>query len=84
MVELINLNLPLKILNDADYIIIPKILKNYEEMSSIIASKFYKEMYEILKNPNFTKYKVMEPNDVFDLVLIKKIKDNMVIISMMV
>ena len=47
-------------------------------MSSIIASKFYKEMYEILKNPNLPKYKVvMELNDVFDLVLIKKIKDNM-------
>ena len=72
------------ILNDADYIIIPKILKNYEEMSSIIASNFTRNV-RILKNLNLPKYKVvMELNDVFDLVLIKNKEIWKIIISMMV
>ena len=58
---------------DADYIIIPKYLENYKVMPSIIASKFYKEMYKILEDPTVPKYEVIkELNDVIDLVLIKK------------
>ena len=61
------------ILKDADYIIMPKIIEDYKYMNNIIASQFYNQLYEILKNPTTPKYKVIkELNDVFDLVLLKK------------
>lgn len=66
-----------KILNDADYIIIPKQIDDYKYLGNIIAKKFYDQMYSIIndkKNPKFQV--IMELNDWIDLVLIKKVNQN--------
>lgn len=63
-----------KILNEADYIIIPKLINDYKYLPNILANKFYNEMHSIIndkKNPKFQV--VMELNDWIDLVLIKKV-----------
>lgn len=66
-----------KILNDADYIIIPKLIDDYKYIPYILTHKFYDQMYSIINNKENPKFQVvMELNDWIDLVLIKKVDQN--------